>query len=78
MNDYGKIDSKGKLPSTAKCHCLKVYVRKLFQLKNDGEKEYLCLFSICTANLNEINNMNHIQTLFMYVKLPEVCDAHTS
>ena len=43
---------------------IKVYVRKLFKLKNDGKKEYLCLLSICTANLNGINNMNHIQTLF--------------
>ena len=25
---------------------------------------YVCLLSICTANLNGINNMNHIQTLF--------------
>ena len=32
-----------------------VYVRKLFKLKNDGKKEYLCLLSICTANLNGIN-----------------------
>ena len=39
---------------------IKVYVRKLFKLKNDGKKEYLCLLSICTANLNEMNNMNHI------------------
>ena len=36
---------------------IKVYVRKLFKLKNDGKK-YLCLLSICTANLNRINNMN--------------------
>ena len=46
---------------------IKVYVRKLFKLKNDEKKEYivyLCLLSICTANLNGINNMNHIQTLF--------------
>ena len=43
---------------------IKVYIRKLFKLKNDGKKEYLCLLSICTANLNGINNMNHIQTLF--------------
>ena len=43
---------------------IKVYVRKLFKLKNDGKKEYLCLLSICTANLNRINNMNYIQTLF--------------
>ena len=43
---------------------IKVYVRKLFKLKNVGKKEYLCLLSICTANLNGINNMNHIQTLF--------------
>ena len=43
---------------------IKVYVCKLFKLKNDGKKEYLCLLSICTENLNGINNMNHIQTLF--------------
>ena len=43
---------------------IKVYVCKLFKLKNDGKKEYLHLLSICTANLNGINNMNHIQTLF--------------
>ena len=43
---------------------IKVYIRKLFKLKNDGKKEYLCLLSVCTANLNGINNMNHIQTLF--------------
>ena len=43
---------------------IKVYIRKLFKLKNNGKKEYLCLLSICTANLNGINNMNHIQTLF--------------
>ena len=43
---------------------IKVYVRKLFKLKNDGKKEYLCLLSICTTNLNGINNMNYIQTLF--------------
>ena len=28
---------------------IKVYVRKLFKLKNDGKKECLCLLSICTA-----------------------------
>ena len=52
------------IPSYLKGGIIKVYVRKLFKLKNDGKKEYLCLLSICTANLNGINNMNHIQTLF--------------
>ena len=31
------------------CGIIKVYIHKLFKLKNDEKKEYLCLLSICTA-----------------------------